>query len=257
MGSGSLTGDGERGICPKGLARGSRGGRLELWHCDASPLCPPGTIRTIDDIPEVAINRILSMSPSDITEILQAVEQGSEDAAQDLFPIVYSELQALARSRMAAEAPGQTLQPTALVHEAWLRLLGPGGAPRNWKSRGQFFAAAAEAMRRILVDQARQKQTLKRGGHSQRRTLSDTALAMTVPADDILQLDDALEQLRPSDSQAVEVAKLRLFGGLSFDEIAETLDLSRSSAHRQWMYVRAWLWVQLRDGDESQATSPG
>jgi RNA polymerase sigma factor (TIGR02999 family) len=187
---------------------------------------------------------------SDLTHILSAIEQGDPHAAQQLLPLVYEELRKLAAQRLAQEAPGQTLQATALVHEAYLRLVGAAGE-EHWNSRGHFFAAAAEAMRRILVESARRKRADKHGGAHHRIDLADVAGASPAEPDRWLLLDDALTLLRQEDPAAAEVAKLRLFAGVSADEAATLLGISRATAFRHWTYARAWLQARLADrGDD-------
>jgi RNA polymerase sigma factor (TIGR02999 family) len=181
----------------------------------------------------------------DVTGILQAIEEGDPHAAEQLLPLVYHELRKLAAARLAGEKPGQTLQPTALVHEAYLRLVGPAGR-RAWDSRGHFFAAAAEAMRRILVENARRKRRQKRGGALRRVELDPAQLSYVPPADDLLDLDDALECLAAFDPQAAQFVKLRYFAGLSVEEAAEMVGLGRSAACEHWAYARAWLRRRLR-----------
>jgi RNA polymerase sigma factor (TIGR02999 family) len=187
------------------------------------------------------------MSPGidDVTGILQAIEGGDPQAAEQLLPLVYGELRQVAAAKLAREKPGQTLQPTALVHEAYLRLMGPAGG-RVWGSRGHFFAAAAEAMRRLLVDNARRKRRHKRGGTLRRVQLDPTQLSYSSPAEDLLDLDDALECLAAEDPQAAQFVKLRYFAGLSVEEAAELVGLSRSAACAHWAYARAWLRRRLR-----------
>ena len=177
---------------------------------------------------------------SDVTRLLDAAASGDRQAAADLLPVVYDELRKLAAGRMAAEAPGHTLDATALVHEAYLRLVGPSDGDR-WDNRGHFFAAAAEAMRRVLVDRARDKGRQKRGGGRVQRDLS----AIPGRADDdphlLLTLDDALTRLAAEDPSAAGVAKVHLFAGLSVEEAATALGVSRATAYRNWTYARAWL----------------
>jgi RNA polymerase sigma factor (TIGR02999 family) len=176
---------------------------------------------------------------SDFTRILSASEQGDPHAAAQLLPLVYDELRRLAATKLAQEAPGQTLQPTALVHEAYLRLVGGDAAP-SWNSRGHFIAAAAEAMRRILIDNARRKHSLKRGGGRQRLDLDD--LAAAGPAhEDLLALDEALAQLAAADPQAAELVKLRHFAGLTVAQAAEALGVAPRTADFLWAYARAFL----------------
>jgi RNA polymerase sigma factor (TIGR02999 family) len=181
---------------------------------------------------------------SDVTQILERVEQGDPKAADQLLPLVYEELRKLAVHKMAQEAPGQTLQPTALVHEAWLRL---GGKPdAEFANRAHFFAAAAEAMRRILVENARRKQRLKHGGGQQRVELDTLDLAITSDADHLLAVDEALDKLAVQDAPAADLIKLRFFAGLSNVEAAQLLGLPERTAKRTWAYARAWLYEQLK-----------
>lgn len=182
---------------------------------------------------------------SEITHILSALEQGDPDAADQLLPLVYEELRKLAAQKMAQEAPGQTLQPTALVHEAYLRLLGTG-EQRHWDSRGHFFAAAAEAMRRILVEQARRRKAAKRGGQAGREELHESAIVAPEPDDEVLAVDDALEHLARIDPVAADLVRLRFFAGLNMREAAEALGMSVRSAHGLWAYARSWLRRQIR-----------
>jgi RNA polymerase sigma factor (TIGR02999 family) len=182
---------------------------------------------------------------SDVTGILDAIEKGDPHAANQLLPLVYDELRKLAAARLAQEKPGQTLQPTALVHEAYLRLAGPAGG-RAWDSRGHFFAAAAEAMRRILIENARRKRRQKRGGGLRRVELDPAQLSFVSPAEDLLDLNDALDCLAAEDPQAAQFVKLRYFAGLSIEEAAEMVGLSRSAACEHWAYARAWLHRRLR-----------
>ena len=187
---------------------------------------------------------------SDVTQILSQVESGDPKAAEQLLPLVYDELRRLAAQKMAQETPGQTLQATALVHEAYLRLV-ESDEQQRWENRGHFFAAAAEAMRRILVEQARRKRTLKRGGDLQRVDIDNAQIALQPPPDDVLALDQALEKLAEEDALAAQVAKLRLFAGLTLDEAAHGLRIPRTTAYRQWTFARAWLRAELRD-DEAE-----
>jgi RNA polymerase sigma factor (TIGR02999 family) len=181
---------------------------------------------------------------SDVTRILSAIEQGDPSAAEQLLPLVYDELRKLAASRLAQEKPGQTLQATALVHEAYLRLVGASEEP-HWDNRRHFFAAAAEAMRRILVENARRKQAPKHGGDRQRRDLDAEAVAAPEPNLDLLALDAALRRLAERDPLKAKLVELRYFAGLTGDEAAAVLGLSASSADRQWVYTRAWLRREL------------
>jgi RNA polymerase sigma factor (TIGR02999 family) len=177
---------------------------------------------------------------SDVTRLLDAAAAGDRKAAADLLPLVYDELRQLAAARMASESPDQTLQPTALVHEAYLRLIGSADEPR-WENRGHFFAAAAEAMRRILVDAARRKRAQKHGGHRRRVELPDVPAEADAVDEPLLALDRALTQLAAEDPVAARVVELRHFAGLSIEDAAATLGLSRATAYRHWTYARAWL----------------
>src|SRR5215468_2051281 len=177
---------------------------------------------------------------SEVTRLLDAAVAGDRKAAADLLPLVYDELRQLAVARMAAESPDQTLQPTALVHEAYLRLIGPADELR-WENRGHFFAAAAEAMRRILVDAARRKRTEKHGGHRRRVELPDVPARPDVADEQLLALDEALTRLAAEDPVAARVVELRHFAGLSIEDAAATLGLSRATTYRHWTYARAWL----------------
>jgi RNA polymerase sigma factor (TIGR02999 family) len=186
---------------------------------------------------------------SDVTRILQSIEDGDPNAAEELLPLVYDELRKLAAARMAHEKPGQTLQATALVHDAYLRLVDVDKA-RHWNSRGHFFAAAAEAMRRILVENARRKASAKHGGQLQQvpldERLEDPTSSIEYPAPiDLLALDEALTKLQQDDPQAAEVAKLRLFAGLTVDQAAATLGIHRATGFRHWAYARAFLQLEL------------
>jgi RNA polymerase sigma factor (TIGR02999 family) len=174
---------------------------------------------------------------ADVTQLLAAVDAGDSKAATDLLPLVYDELRALAAARMAGESPGHTLNPTALVHEAYLRLVGD----QRFDNRGHFFAAAAEAMRRVLVNHARDRRRLKRGGGRVRLELLDRAGSLGEDPDLVLSLDDLLTRLEAEDATAARVAHLHLFGGLSVEEAGEALGVSRAAAYRNWKYARAWL----------------
>ena len=188
---------------------------------------------------------------SDVTRILQAIDAGDPQAARQLLPLVYDELRKLASGHVANEAPNQTLNATALVHEAYVRLVGPVG-DRSFANRGHFFAAAAEAMRRILVDSARRKQALKRGGGLSPAPVEVERLpAPIMDIDSWIDLDDALTALEKLDSSTAELAKLRIFGGLSVEEAAAALGMSRATAFRAWTYGRAWLTAALADGPEN------
>jgi RNA polymerase sigma factor (TIGR02999 family) len=182
---------------------------------------------------------------SEVTRILSAIEQGDPHAAAQLLPLVYDELRQLAAQRLALEKPGQTLQATALVHEAYLRLVDTDRS-QQWNSRGHFFAAAAQAMRRILVEQARRKHADKRGGGRRRVSLGQ-ADAVSIPAEsDLLDIDDALTKLAGEDPQAAQLIQLRYFGGLSIEDAAEVVGLSRSSAYEHWAYARVRLRCLLQ-----------
>jgi RNA polymerase sigma factor (TIGR02999 family) len=186
----------------------------------------------------------------DVTRLLDAAAAGDPKAAADLLPLVYDELRRLAAARLAAEAPGQTLQPTALVHDAYLRIVGPA-ADRPWDGRGHFFAAAAEAMRRILIDRARHRQSLKAGGGRGRVAL-DAAASVPAPdgaaAEDVLALDEALTHLEAEDPVKAQLVKLRYFAGLSLTDAARALGVSPATAKRYWVYARAWLYGKLEGG---------
>jgi RNA polymerase sigma factor (TIGR02999 family) len=188
----------------------------------------------------------------DVTRILSAIEQGDPQAADQLLPLVYDELRKLAAQKLAQEKPGQTLQATALVHEAYLRLVGHTG-DQKWDSRGHFFAAAAEAMRRILVDAARARSAHKRGGAWRRIDLNSVDLAQRAAPDDLLELDDTLDKLARQDPVASQLVKLRFFAGLSIDQASKVLGLSRTTAYERWAFARAWLYSELK-GAAPQAT---
>jgi RNA polymerase sigma factor (TIGR02999 family) len=181
---------------------------------------------------------------TEITRILNAAGQGDPQAAGELLPLVYEELRCLAAQRLAHEPPGQTLQPTALVHEAYLRLLGADDGPR-WEGRGHFFAAAAEAMRRILVENARRKRSQKHGGGLIRQDADEALLAAPEPAEDLLALDAALDRLAAQDPLKGRLVQLRYFAGLTIEEAAEALGISPATAKRYWRYTRAWLYREI------------
>jgi RNA polymerase sigma factor (TIGR02999 family) len=183
---------------------------------------------------------------AEVTHILDAIEQGDTTAGEQLLPLVYDELRKLAAQRLAQEKPGQTLQATALVHEAYLRLVG-GADRQRWDSRGHFFAAAAEAMRRILVNRARDKKRLKRGGERRRVDLDQVEIALDTNDEQLLALDEALTQLAAEDAAAARLVNLRFFAGLTLRDAAASLALSLRSAERQWAYARAWLYARLRE----------
>ncbi len=192
---------------------------------------------------------------SEITQILSAIEHGDPQASVKLLPLVYDELRKLAAYKLTQEAPGQTLQSTALVHEAYMRLVaneeGNPGSALRWDSRCHFFAAAAESMRRILVDRARDKHRLKRGGGWRRLQLNHLELSIDEPPEDLLALDEALAKLEREDKLAADLVKLRFFGGLTLEETGLALGISPRSADRCWAFARAWLYDELRRGDES------
>jgi RNA polymerase sigma factor (TIGR02999 family) len=187
---------------------------------------------------------------NDVTGILSAIEQGDSRAADQLLPLVYSELRKLAARRLAREAPGQTLQATALVHEAYLRLVDTAKV-QSWNSRGHFFGAAAEAMRRILVENARRKKSLKAGGERRRIELSDVEPAIESPRVDLLALDDALAQLEAKDKRKADLVKLRYFAGLTKEEAAQVLGISPSTADNDWAYAKSWLRLAM-EGNASR-----
>ena len=191
---------------------------------------------------------------SDVTRILNAIEQGDAGAAEQLLPLVYEELRLLAAQKMSREKPGQTLQATALVHEAYIRLV--GSEIRNWSSRGHFYAAAAEAMRRILIDNARRKKSLKRGG-GHRRIEFDAAILVdgdVSHTDDLVALDKALQRLGDKDKLKADLVKLRFFAGLTSEQAARVLDISPATAERYWDYARSWLRVEItQDGGRGRA----
>jgi RNA polymerase sigma factor (TIGR02999 family) len=189
------------------------------------------------------------MSMNDVTRILCAVEQGDAQAAEQLLPLVYDELRRLAAHRLAQEKPGQTLQATALVHEAYVRLVDAEKVDR-WNSRGHFFAAAAEAMRRILVENARRKRAAKHGGCHERHELDENVLEADVPFEDLIALDEALTALAAEDPGEAEVVQLRYFAGLSVEEAARALNISVATAKRRWTYARAWLFRAIQGRDQ-------
>ncbi len=186
---------------------------------------------------------------SDVTRILNAIERGDAKATDELLPLVYEELRLLAAQKLSHETPGQTLQATALVHEAYLRLV--GGEPQSWENRGHFFAAAAEAMRRILVENARRKKTLKRGGQRQRADLAAAEPTLDGVPEDLLALDEALQKLAQVDPLKADLVKLRYFAGLTLEEAAQALGMARSTAGEHWAYARAWLRVEIAKGDDA------
>jgi RNA polymerase sigma factor (TIGR02999 family) len=189
---------------------------------------------------------------NEVTRILSAIDQGDPHAAEQLLPLVYDELRKLAAERLAHEKPGQTLQATALVHEAYLRLVDVDQA-RHWDNRGHFFAAAAEAMRRILVENARRRRSEKHGGQLQRVDFEAAQSLAEPPADDLLALDEALDQLAVEDPVKAELVKLRCFAGLSHQEAAEVLGISRATADRHWAYAKSWLYCKLYAPDPGES----
>ena len=185
-----------------------------------------------------------------VTQILSQIEQGDPTAADQLLPLVYQELRKLAASRLAQEKPGQTLQATALVHDAYVRLVDVKQA-QHWDSRGHFFSAAAEAMRRILIENARKKQRLKHGAERERLDLDEVEAVAEAPADDLVALDDALSRLESLKPAKAEIVKLRYFAGMSVEEAANSLGVSLATAKRHWAYARAWLFAELHDPDDT------
>lgn len=183
---------------------------------------------------------------NNVTAILSKIESGDSNAAEQLLPLVYQELRRLAAAKLSGEKPGQTLQATALVHEAYLRLVN-NAEDKQWDSRGHFFAAAAESMRRLLIDRHRAKVTQKRGGELQRMELHDVDLGVNDNSFDLLALDEALDKLAEEDSPAAELVKLRIFAGLSVEQAGEALGIPRTSAFRNWTYAQAWLRTRLSE----------
>jgi RNA polymerase sigma factor (TIGR02999 family) len=190
---------------------------------------------------------------TDVTRILSAIEQGDPQAAEQLLPLVYNELRRLAAQKLAQEQPGQTLEATALVHEAYLRLVDVEQA-QHWDSRGHFFAAAAEAMRRILVDQARRRRSQRRGGAAKQNSLASLDPEIPAPDEELLAVDEALERLQKLDPPKAELVKLRYFAGMTVPEAAQALGVSIPTANRYWAYARAWLHEELAGGDDAAAT---
>ena len=181
---------------------------------------------------------------SEVTRILNSIEHGDATAADALLPLVYQELRRLAAQKMAREAPGHTLQPTALVHEAWLRLVGDSN--QEWDNRGHFFAAAAESMRRILIENARRKHALKRGDQFERAKLDNIEVAILADPEALLLVNDALEKLEQEDPEAAQLVKLRFFAGMTNEEAGQALGVSARTAKRYWTFARAWLFRELR-----------
>jgi RNA polymerase sigma factor (TIGR02999 family) len=189
----------------------------------------------------------------EVTRILSAIERGDPSAAEQLLPLVYDELRRLAARRLSHEKPGQTLQATALVHEAYLRLVDVDQA-RNWDTRGHFFAAAAEAMRRILVESARKKKRLRHGGAVRRVDLQEAATLADHAPDDLLALDDALTRFAGCEPAKAELVRLRYFAGLTIDEAADLMQISRTTAKRYWAFARAWLLAEMDDVDSERSS---
>src|SRR5262245_30570676 len=187
---------------------------------------------------------------SDVTEILRQIERGEAVAAEKLLPLVYDEWRRLAAARLRGEAQGNSLQATALVHEAYLRLVGQD-EPQSWDSRGHFFAAAAEAMRRILVESARRKKRIRHGGGRQRIDWEAAASLSAEPSEDLVALDEALGKLAAEDPAKAELVKLRFFAGLTMPEIARVMSISLATAERYWTYARTWLYAEMHDEDQS------
>jgi RNA polymerase sigma factor (TIGR02999 family) len=187
----------------------------------------------------------------DVTHILSAIEEGDQQAAEKLLPLIYGELRRLASQRLAREDPGQSLQSSDLVHEAYLRLVGEGDQ-KQWDSRAHFFSAAAEAMRRILVEAARRKKRLKHGGGRLRVDFDAAGFLMKEPSEDLEALDEALNKLADSEPAKAELVKLRFFVGLTMHEIAEVLNISLATAERHWTYARTWLYAELKNRDNSE-----
>jgi RNA polymerase sigma factor (TIGR02999 family) len=182
---------------------------------------------------------------NDVTQVLQAIVRGEGKASEDLLPLVYDELRRLASARMAREAEGQTLQPTALVHEAWLRLVADGD--RTWQNRAHFFRAAAQAMRRILVDKARHKASLKCGGNREKVAIDELDLATTPPDERVLLIDEALARLEAEDEESARIIALKFFGGLTNAEIAKTQGVTERTVERQWAYAKACLFEMIQE----------
>ena len=187
---------------------------------------------------------------AEITRILEAIDEGDAHAAEELLPLVYDELRRLAAQKLSHEKPGQTLQATALVHEAYIRLVGT--EDQHWDGRGHFFAAAAEAMRRILVETARRKQEIKSGGGRQRFDLREADLSIEPSSDNVLAVNEALERLDTEDQQMADLVKLRYFGGLTLEQAAKLIGLPQRTADRHWAYAKSWLYREIIKGDESR-----
>lgn len=190
---------------------------------------------------------MLDANMTDVTQILQAAGRGDRSSLNDLLPLVYDELKKVAAARMAREAPGHTLQPTALVHEAWLRMI--KDEDQTWQNRAFFFHAAAEAMRRILIENARRKAALKYGGGQQRLNIDDLELGVEVPDEKVLMVDAALEQLKKAHPERAKIVVLKYFGGMTNDEVARTLGISERTVSRHWLCAKVWLFDKLSGGD--------
>ena len=187
---------------------------------------------------------------SDVTEILKRIDGGDAKASDELLPVVYDELRGIARRKLSHEAPGNTLQATALVNEAYLRLV---GADQHWENKGHFFAAAAESMRRILVDRARQKRATKRGGEFKRVELHENAASVDSPSEDILAINDALDRFSREHSEKAELVKLRYFAGLKLVDAAKVMNISMSTADRHWAFAKAWLRREINKNEELES----
>lgn len=182
---------------------------------------------------------------NEVTRILEAMESGDRQAAEGLLPLAYKELRRIAAHKMASERPGHTLQPTALVHEAYLRLVGPEGEQPHWKSRGHFFAAAAEAMRRILIESARRKMSIKRGENPEMTTFDEEKFEIETPPERLVAVDEALSKLETQNPDFARIVKLRYFAGMTAPEIASALDTSVSSVNRTWKSAKVWLYREI------------
>jgi len=213
---------------------------IELLWSNSAVKC------SVNPGPQYVQGQCVRDSMNEVTRIINAIEQGDPKAAEELLPLVYEELRVLAAQKMAQEKPGQTLQATALVHEAYIRLI--GGEAGNWKGRTHFFAAAAEAMRRILIENARRKKRLRHGGDKQRVEMQDADLTIDAPCDELIALDEALTKLGEEDPARADLVKLRYFAGLTLEQAAEMLGISRATADRYWSYARAWLFDQINKG---------
>jgi len=203
-----------------------------------------------EDIP-LDFSSVLVPPMNEVTRVLSAIEGGDAHAAEQLLPLVYQELRQLAAQKLAQEKPGQTLEATALVHEAYLRLVDVEKT-QHWNSRGHFFAAAAEAMRRILVENARRKKRLKHGGDLERVEIAMASLPTRMSSDELLALDEALEMLKHQDPVKAQLVTLRYFGGMTIEQASQVLNISRVTAHRYWTYARAWLHQRITGGAEPE-----